>query len=140
MLIYKNYFLSSKSRKCCEIAELATHAKKLEHFQTQSLKRLLNCPRYVPPAIVRLFAGVEPIAARLDFLKLRFHWRLLKTSRQSISKSVYDARRKDFRSPNKGFLHEVFSLCCGYNALGIWHGRCRRNINLLRWIKQVVNL
>ena len=45
VLIYQNYFLSSKSGKPHEIVELAAHAKKLEHFQTQSLKRFLNCPR-----------------------------------------------------------------------------------------------
>ena len=119
VLIYRKYFLSSKSKKSYEIVELATHAKKLEHFQTQSLKRLLNCPRYVPPAIVRLFAGVEPLAARLDFLKLRFHWRLMNARRQSTSKIVYDARRKGFLRSNKGFLHEVLKLCCKYNAIDI---------------------
>ena len=114
VLIYRNYFLASKSKKSVDVIELATHAKKLENFQTQALKRLLNCPRHVPPAIVRLFAGVQPISARLDFLKLRYFWRLSKTSRTSISKIVYDIRRKEFLRSNKGFLHE--SICCKYNA------------------------
>ena len=69
VLIYRNYFIVSNSRKFVDIAEITAYAKKLENFQTQSLKRLLNCPRHVPPTIVRLFAGVEPIAARHDFLK-----------------------------------------------------------------------
>jgi len=45
VLIYRNYFLSSKSRQSCGIIELTAHEKKLENFQTQFLKRLLNCPR-----------------------------------------------------------------------------------------------
>ena len=114
VLIYRNYFMVSKSRKSIDVAELQAHAEKLEHFQTKLLKRLPNCPRHEPPAIVRLFAGVEPISARLDFLKLRYFWRLSKTSRTSISKIVYDIRRKEFLRSNKGFLHE--SICCKYNA------------------------
>ena len=138
VLIYRNYFLSSKSRQSCGIIELTAHEKKLENFQTQSLKRLLNCQRYVPPAIVRLFAGVEPLIARLDFLKLRYYWRLLKTNQKSFSKRVYDIRKRDLLSSNKGFLHEALNLCSKYKTIDIWHGRCRRNINPLRWIKQVV--
>ena len=47
VLIYRNYFLASNSKKSIDIVELTAHAKKLENFQTQSLKRLLNCPRHV---------------------------------------------------------------------------------------------
>ena len=119
VLIYRNYFIVSKTRKSIDIAELTAHAKKLEHFQTQLLKRLLNCPRHVPPTIVRLFSGVEPLTARLDLLKLRFFWRLLKTKKLSVSKTVYDFKKKRFLSSSKGFLHEVFNLCCMYNAINI---------------------
>ena len=76
VLIYIKNFIVYKSSKSVDIAELTAYAKKLDNFQTKFLKRLLNCPRYGPPTIVRLFAGVEPIAARLDFLKLRYFWRL----------------------------------------------------------------
>ena len=30
-------------------------AKEIEHFQTQTLKKLINCPQNTPPALVRLF-------------------------------------------------------------------------------------
>ena len=51
---------------------------------------------------------------------------------------VYDIRKRDFLSSHKGFLHEILNLCCKYKTIDIWHGRCRRNINPLQWIKQVV--
>ena len=48
-----------------------------------------------------------------------------------------------FLNSDKGFLHEVFNLCCKYNNISIWHGICPRKTNLqkldpLRWIKKVV--
>ena len=88
--------MASNSKKSLDIVELTAHAKKLENFQTQSLKRLLNCPRHVPPAIVRLFAGVEPLTARLDMLKLRFFWRLSKTNKTPISKIANEFKESDF--------------------------------------------
>ena len=53
------------------------YAKKLEHFQTQTLKSLTNCPRSTSPAVVRLFCGTEPLASRLEIMKLRYFWRTL---------------------------------------------------------------
>ena len=47
-------------------------AKELEHLQTQVLKALINCPHATSPAILRLFCGVEPLASRLEILKLRY--------------------------------------------------------------------
>ena len=114
------------------------HMQKNLKISRQSLKRLLNCPRYVPPAIVRLFAGIEPIAARLDLLKLRYFWRLSKTEKRTTSKILYDIKRKNFLSSGKGFLHEVFNLCCKYTAIDIWHGISRPKVNPMRWIKKLV--
>ena len=51
---------------------IPSFSKELEHFQTQTLKKLLSCLRNTSPAIVRLFCGVEPIASRLEILKLRY--------------------------------------------------------------------
>ena len=135
VLIYRNYFISNNSRNSVAISELTAYAKQLENFQTQ---RLLNSPRHVPPTIVRLFAGVEPLAARLDILKLRYFWKLSKTKKISTSKMDFDIKGRDFLSSIKGFLHEVFNLCCKYNAIDIWHGRSRPKINPMRWIKKIV--
>ena len=44
-------------------------AKKLEQFQTRTLKTLINCQRNTPPAVVRLFCGVELLTYRLEILK-----------------------------------------------------------------------
>ena len=56
----------------------------------------------------------------------------------SISKIVYDIRRKEFLRSNKGFIHEVLNLCCKYNAIDIWNGTCRRKGNPMLWIKKIV--
>ena len=44
--------------KRSQVEMVTGFAKELEHFQTQTLKKLINCPRNTPPAIVRLFCGV----------------------------------------------------------------------------------
>ena len=49
-------------RKPYNPQNMSSYADKLEHFQTQTLKTLLNCPRSTCPSIVRLFCGIEPLA------------------------------------------------------------------------------
>ena len=90
-------------------------AKELEHFQTQTLKTLINCPRSTSPSIVRLFCGVEPLACRLEILKLRYFWKVLKGPTDSIPHKILSHRREHFSNSNKGFAHEVFNTCCKYN-------------------------
>ena len=144
VLIYRNYYYSTLTNKRTQsLSNTKDYAQKLEHFQTQALKKLLNCPKHIPPSIVRLFAGVEPLACRLDLLKLRFFWKLSNIDKKSISNSVYKVRRQRFLNSNKGFLHEVFNLCCKYNNINIWHGICPQNMhfvktNPLNWIKKTV--
>ena len=111
VLTYRNYY-SVSLKKSRSLHDLTDYAKKLEHFQTQALKKLLNCPKHVPPSLVRLFAGVEPLACRLDLLKLRYFWKLLKSDKKSLSGFVFKFRRQRFLNSDKGFLHEVFNLCC----------------------------
>ena len=97
-------------------------AIELEHFQTQTLKKLINCPRNTPPALVRLFCGVEPIACRLEILKLRYFWRILHAPQDTIKNRILKYRKQNLLSFNKGFGHQVFNICCKYNALNFWHG------------------
>ena len=83
------------------------------------------------------------MVCRLDLLKLRYFWKLANRDKNSISNSVYKVRRQRFLSSNKGFLHEVFRLCCKYDCINIWHGICPskmelQKINPLNWIKRVV--
>ena len=63
-------------------------AKDLEHFQTQTLKHLIGCPRNTSPAMVRLFCGVEPITGRLEVLKLRNFWKVLNGHSDSITSKI----------------------------------------------------
>ena len=68
-LTYALYSQPSCSYKSCY------YAKKLEHFQTQTLKTLINSPRSTSPAIIRLFCGTEPLVSRLEIMKLRYFGR-----------------------------------------------------------------
>ena len=69
-LSYKKYFLNS-SREPADLNVVTFFTKDLENFQTRALKILLNCPRNVSPALLRILTGVEPMACRLDIPKLR---------------------------------------------------------------------
>ena len=139
VLIYRQYFLSSPRNINATGTRDYTH--KLEHFQTQALKRLLNCPKYVPAALVRLFVGVESLASRFELLKLRYFWKLSHSHRKSIAKSVYLHARQRFLGSNKGFVHEVFNLCCKYGDINLWHGvypSVMKKISPLTTIKNLV--
>ena len=76
VISYKRHFQRS-SRAPTSLDKPTFFMKDLEHFQTQALKTLLHCPRNVSPSLVRLFTGVEPVASRVDMLKLRYYWRAI---------------------------------------------------------------
>ena len=96
--------------------------EELEHLQTQTLKTLINCPRSTSPSTVRLFCGVEPLACRLEILKLRYFWKVLNGTTDSFKNRILSYRKKNFMSFNKGFAHEVFNVCCKYNLINLWNG------------------
>ena len=112
----------------------------LENFQTQTLKTLINASRHSPPELIRLLCGVEHLESRFDLLI----WKLTKVVEQNLARYILLYRRKHFFCCNKGFAHEVFSLCCKYDAIHIWHGVLNgpnplRRINPFRRIKQIVS-
>ena len=113
-------------------------ARDLEHFQTQTLKKLTNCPRSTSPAIVRLFCGVEPLFCRLEFLKARYFWKVLHGSPRSITHQILTYRRKNFLEFNKGFAHEVFNICCKYDDINLWHGISAPKTNPLIGIRKLI--
>ena len=110
-LFYGRYSQPLQADTPCEFA------RDLEHFQTQILKRLINCPQSTSPAIVRLLCGVEPLACRLEILKLGYFWRILNGPENSIAHKVLTHRKNNFLAFNKGFAHEAFNICCKYNVL-----------------------
>ena len=119
------------------------YAEKLEHLQTQLLKTLINCPRATSPSIVRLFCGTEPLACRLDILKLRYFWRILHGPIDSLSYKILEYRKEKFLNFNKGFARDVFNICSKYNAMHIWHGqaplgRLDYKLNPLHYIKKII--
>ena len=120
-------------------------AKRLEHLQTQLLKSLIHCPRATSPAIARLFCGTEPLACRLEILKLRYFWKMSRSPANALCSSILKYRRDRFLDFNKGFAQEVFNICAKYNIMHIWHGLAPQNsmhrnikLNPLHFIKQVI--
>ena len=113
-------------------------AKDLEHLQTQILKNLINCPRSTSPSVVRLFCGVEPLACRLEMLKLRYFWKTLKTPAGLVTSKILKHRMDNFLEHNKGFAHEAFNICCKYNVLHLWHGNAANHKNPLLAIRRII--
>ena len=72
VLIYDNFYLRSNIERHRTLESRADYVKQLEQFQTKALKYLVNCSKSTPSAIIRLFAGVEPLSCRFDLLKLRY--------------------------------------------------------------------
>ena len=94
--------------------------KDLEHFQNQALKSLLGFPRQTYPAQVIFHTRVEPIALRLDLLKLRFFWKIKMVDRPgTLTHTIHTHRFKTLLQIPKGFHHDVFDLCCKYGGFEI---------------------
>ena len=143
VLTYKRHFLNS-SRPPENINETMFFLKDLEDLQTKALKSLLQCPKNVSPSIVRLLAGVEPMACRIDILKLRYFWKITHAPSSIIPKSIVCYRKSRILCFNVGFTMDIFNLCCKIGNMSFWHGRHRenaylqRNVNPLNTIKRAV--
>ena len=74
VLSYRHYYFSSKIKHDRDIAKLDEHIERLEAFQNRALKKLIPCPKATSPVLVRLFAGIMPISAPFEILKLRYYW------------------------------------------------------------------
>ena len=46
--------------------------------------------------------------------------------------------RAEFLRGNEGYIHEVFNLCCKYERMDLWHGRCAEKVNPLSRIRKIV--
>ena len=97
-------------------------AKRLEHLQAQLLKSLINCPRATSPAIARVFCGIEPLACRLEILKLRYFWKMSHGPTNALCSLILKYRRDRLLDFNKGFAQDAFNICTTYNIMHIWHG------------------
>ena len=136
VISYKRHYLPS-SKATASVDKLPFFMKELEHFQTQALKTLLHCPRNVPPSVVRLFVGVEPIASRIEMLKLRYYWRAIHTH-HSLPNNIILFKKKRIFQVNVGFTMEIFNLCCKIGNISFWHGIHRGTVNPLNSIKRVI--
>ena len=100
---------------------ISDYTKELEHLQTRILKTLISCPQSTSPSIVRLFCGIEPIACRLDILKLRYYWKVLKSPTDSLAHAI-QYRKVNLLGLKKGLVQESFNIYCKYNTLHYWRG------------------
>ena len=120
--------------------KLTIFEEKLEKLQTKALKTLIGCPKSTSPTIVRLFSGVEPFIFRFEILKLRYFWKLTHLKDRGITSIIFRHRRKQLLSTKNWFIHEVFNLCCKYEAIDIWQGKLKGLSNPASYIKnKVVN-
>ena len=80
--------------KRSQVETATDFAKELEHYQTRTPKKLIGCLRNTPPAMVRLFCGVEPLACRLEMLNLRYFWRTLHSPPDAIAHRILVLKSK----------------------------------------------
>ena len=122
--------------------ENSRYVIKLEHFQTQVLKTLINCPRSTSPAIVRLFCGTEPLACRLNMLKLRYFWKMVKFPADAITFKIFKYRTERLLAISKGFARDIFNICTKHDAIHLWHGQIPFRLNLplnpLQHIRRII--
>ena len=136
VLSCRNYY--RKSRRCLSVDEAPIWMKKIEALQNKILKGIIPCPRATPPALVRLFTGTIPMEGRLDMLKLRYFWKIQHTDQTRIVNRISNYKKQNFLESNVGFVHEIFNMCCKYNCMSIWHGKCPEGLNPYTRIKKIV--
>ena len=136
VLSYRHYYFTERKNVPVEVPP--EMIQKLERFQNRTLKKLVSCPKNTPPAIVRLLTGTMSISARMDILKLRYHWKLQKAGEDNLTHLLYKELRKKFLDGPVGYTHEIFNICCKYDRIDLWHGTCPPKINPLARIKRIV--
>ena len=120
VLSYRHYYYHTNEKDSRNTFETDEHVVKLEAFQNKILKTLIPCPKNTSPALLRIFAGCMPIAARIDMLKLRYFWQISHTNDDNMAASLVKLMRKEFSSTKVGFVREVFKLCRKHNCLDVW--------------------
>ena len=111
----------------------------LEKFQNRVLKRIIPCPRSTPPALIRLFTGVEPMITRIYTLKLRYFWKLSHAqSGDSLAQQIYQYKRASFKEDDVGFVREIYSICKKQGNFDVWEGLCSRKENPFKKIRRIV--
>ena len=71
-------------------------------------------------------------------LKLRYFWKLTHSNDPCITSRVFKHRKRTFLSTKNGFIHEVFNLCCKYDAINIWNGKLEGLTNPTSYIKNKI--
>ena len=60
------------------------------------------------------------------------------SSPETIKNKILCYRKRNLLTFNKGFGHQVFNICCKYNAINIWHGIVPEKLNPLHSIKKII--
>ena len=138
VLSYRHNYLNSKINRGAFFARADAYVQKLEAFQNRVLKKLIPCPKNTPPATVRLFAGIMPMAARIEILKLRFLWKISHAGDKNMAFSLYNQKKNELHKTKVGFTHEVFTLCRKLNCLDVWLKLRKHKENPLTKIRKIV--
>ena len=96
VLLFYHHYIDPRKRRNRNLNKPADFVEKIEKFQNQALKNLLDCPKSSSPAVVRLFSGVEPMASRIDLLQLRYFLKISNSAENSIAFTVLKLRKKRF--------------------------------------------
>ena len=140
VLSYRHYYYYSNSNDSRNKADLDEHIVKLEAFQNRVLKMLVPCSKSTSPAIVRIFSGCMPIAARIDILKLRYFWKISHSDDGNLAYSILKYTRNELHTKKIGFIHEVFKICQKHNCLDVWLKIKRPKENPLEKIRRIIEL
>ena len=108
VLIYDNFYLRTNIERHRSLESRADYVKQLEQFQTKAPKYLVNCSNSTPSAIIRLFAGVEPLSCRFDLLKLKVFWKISCGDEHNVVFKIYQHRRKNFWKQRRDSLMKFF--------------------------------
>ena len=68
-------------------------------------------------------------------LKLRYFWRLAHLKDHGMANRVFKHRRKQFLLTKRGFIHDIFNLCCKYDVIDFWNGKLKGLTNPASYIK-----
>ena len=138
VLSYRHNYIKSQKTQTRGLSKLDEHIEKLEAFQNRALKKLIPCAKSTSPALIRLFAGVMPICARIEILKLRYFWKISHSNENNLAFMVLEQAKKLSPNTKMGFSHEVFTICCKLNCLDVWLKIRRPKENPLMTIKRLI--
>ena len=75
---------------------------------------------------------------------MRYFWKLTQISERNLARDIVLYRKENLLDSSRSFCYEVFTNCCKYDAIRIWHGDLQarnplQRLNPFRMIKPIVS-